>query len=375
MPWQEVPTMLLRQEFVMLARGEEANHAALCRRYGISRKTGYKWLERSGADGQRGLADESRRPRRSPTRTSEAVEQALLSLRDAHPAWGARKLCRRLQDLGWSHPPAPSTVQAILARHGRLDPAESTKHQPWQRFEHERPNALWQMDFKGHFVVGTVRCHPLTVLDDHSRFNLCLQACADEQGTTVQGRLTDTFRRYGLPQRMAVDNGSPWGDTVDSPYTSLVAWLIRLGVGVSHSRPYHPQTLGKEERFHRTLKAEVLARQTFPDLDAVQGRFDRWRCVYNFERPHESLDMQPPAARYAPSPRSMPEQLPPIEYAPGDIVRRVQQGGFFSYRGRSLRISKAFAGYPVALRPTTSDGLLDVFFCHQKIAQINLAVV
>ena len=155
------------------------------------------------------------------------------------------------------------------------------------------------MDFKGHFAVGAARCHPLTVLDDHSRFNLCLQACVDEQGHTVQTHLTTSFRRYGLPQRVAVDNGSPWGDTLDSPYTPLVAWLIRLGIRVSHSRPYHPQTLGKDERFHRSLKAEVL-RESFPDLDTVQTRFDRWRTVYNFERPHEALSMQTPATRYAP---------------------------------------------------------------------------
>ena len=373
MPWQEVSTMLLRKEFVMLASREGANRAMLCRRFGISRKTGYKWLERAECVDGAGLADESRRPQHSPTRTAEAVQQAILSLRDAHPAWGARKLRRRLQNLGWHHLPVPSTVQAILARHGRIDPATSRKHQPWQRFEHETPNALWQMDFKGHFAVGVGRCHPLTVLDDHSRFNLCLRACANEQGTTVREHLTHTFHRYGLPHR-AVDNGSPWGDTFDSPYTPLVAWLIRLGVNVSHSRPYHPQTLGKDERFHRTLKTEVL-QQAFPDLDTAQAHFDRWRAIYNCERPHESLHMQTPATRYAPSPRPMPEQLPPIEYAPRDIVRRVQQQGFVSYRGRSLRISKAFAGYPVALRLTVSDSVLDVFFCHQKIAQINLAVV
>ena len=209
MPWQEVSTMSLRQEFVMLASGDGANHALLCRRFGISRKTGYKWLERFRAEGAPALAEQSRRPRHSPMRTSPAVEQALLNLRDAHPAWGARKLRRRLQNVGWQDLPCPSTVQAILVRHGRIDPAESSKHQPWVRFEHARPNELWQMDFKGHFAVGSVRCHPLTVLDDHSRFNLCLQACANEQGSTVQAHLHQTFDRYGLPQRIAVDNGSP----------------------------------------------------------------------------------------------------------------------------------------------------------------------
>jgi transposase InsO family protein len=303
------------------------------------------------------------------------VEDAILALRDEHPAWGARKLRRRLHDLGWDALPAPSTVQAILQRHGRIDPAQSSKHQPWQRFEHEHPNVLWQMDFKGDFALGTARCHPLTVLDDHSRYNLCLHACANQQGTTVQDHLTYTFKRYGLPYRMAMDNGPPWGNTIDSPYTPLVAWLIRLGVAVSHSRPYHPQTLGKDERFHRTLKAEVIARYSFTDLDTAQNRFDRWRHVYNFERPHEAIGMQTPATRYAPSSRSMPEILPPIEYAGDDIVRRVQQHGFISYQGCQFRISKAFAGYPVALRPTVTDGVMEVFFCQQKIAQIDLAIV
>lgn len=371
MPWQEVSTMALREEFVMLASVEGANRAELCRRFGISRKTGYKWLERDRGVHTR-LSDESRRPHHSPWRTQQAIEQAILALRDAHPAWGARKLRRRFQDLGHSGLPAPSTVQAILKRHGRIDIAQSSKHQAWQRFEHAQPNALWQMDFKGHFALGATRCHPLTVLDDHSRFNLCLRACTDERGSTVQSHLTHIFQRYGLPQRIAVDNGSPWGDTLGSPYTPLVAWLIRLGVSVSHSRPYHPQTLGKDERFHRTLKAEVIDRQSFADLDAAQQRFDRWRYTYNFERPHEAIGMQIPAARYMPSPRSLPQTLPPIEYSARDIVRRVQQHGMLSYAGRRLRISKAFIGHPVALRPTTTDGLIDVFFCHQKVAQINL---
>lgn len=374
MPWQEVSTMLLRQEFVLLATREGTNVRELCRRFGVSPKTGYKWIARYVAHGALGLAEVSRRPRHSPSRTRPVLEQVVLALRDAHPAWGARKLCRRLQDQGWHCLPAPSTVQAILRRHGRIDATESANHRAWRRFEHAQPNALWQMDFKGHFAVGSARCHPLTVLDDHSRFNLCLQACADEQGRTVQTHLITSFRRYGLPQRIAVDNGSPWGDTFDSPYTPLVAWLIRLGVSVSHSRPYHPQTLGKDERFHRSLKTEVL-RQAFPDLHTAQHRFDHWRMIYNCERPHEALNMHTPATRYRPSAQAFPETPPPIEYAPGDIVRRVQQQGFFSYRGRDFRVSKAFAGYPVALRPTTTDGVLAVFFCHQKIAQINLTIV
>ena len=371
MPWQEVSTMSLRREFVMLASVEGANRAELCRRFGISRKTGYKWLERARSGCL--LADATRRPANSPRRTKLTTEQFIVALRDEHPAWGARKLRRRLQDLGKGPLPAPSTVQAILTRHGRIDPKREDAPGPWQRFEHPQPNALWQMDFKGHFALQTGRCHPLTVLDDHSRFALCLQACANEQGQTVQQRLSLVFQRYGLPARIGVDNGSPWGDTFDSPYTPLVAWLIRLGVSVSHSRPYHPQTLGKDERFHRTLKAEVLDR-TYSDLPSVQQRFDHWRLVYNCQRPHEALGMQVPASRYRPSPRPMPSTLPAIEYAPGDFVRRVQQQGWLSFRGQQLRVSKAFRGSPVALRPRhDADGQFDVFFCHQKIAQFDLS--
>lgn len=374
MPWQEVSTMSLRQEFVALVMQQGANVRELCRRFGVSPKTGYKWLSRFTARGAAGLADESRRPHRSPARTAQAVEQAIVELRDRHPSWGARKLCRRLHDLGWPQLPAPSTVQTILVRHGRIEAGESGKHTPWQRFEHALPNALWQMDFKGHFPIAAGRCHPLTVLDDHSRYNLCLQACADEQGHTVQSHLTHSFRRYGLPLRLLIDNGPPWGNSSDNPYTPLGAWLIRLGIGLCHSRPYHPQTLGKDERFHRTLKAEVL-REAFADLPSVQRRFDRWRMIYNFERPHEALGMQTPARCYTPSARSFPETLPPIEYAPGDIVRQVQRPGYLSYRSRRFRMSKAFLGYPVALRPTTLDGVLEVFFCHQKITQIDLTTI
>lgn len=373
MPWQEVSTMSLRREFVMLARQEGANVRELCRRFGISPKTGYKWLGRYAAAGASALAERSRRPQASPRRTGQALERAILELRDRHPAWGARKLYRRLADLGWRALPAPSTVHAILVRAGRIAPAASLAHQPWQRFEHATANALWQMDFKGHFRLPGSRCHPLTVLDDHSRFSLCLQACPDEQGATVRERLSATFRRYGLPVALLIDNGAPWGGGARYPYTPLVAWLIRLGIRVLHARPYHPQTLGKDERFHRTLKAEVL-REGFADLAGVQRRFDRWRAIYNFERPHEALEMQTPASRYTASLRAYPEPLPAIEYAPGDVVRRVQQQGFIAYRGRHFRIGKAFTGCPVAVRPTLVDGRFDVFFCHQKIAHIDLTV-
>ena len=216
------------------------------------------------------------------------------------------------------------------------------------------------------------RCHPLTVLDDHSRFAVGLEACANERGETVQARLTAVFRRYGLPERMLMDNGAPWGSDRAHPHTPLTAWLIRLGIQISHGRPYHPQTQGKEERFHRTLVAEVLRYQVFRDLVHCQAHLDQWRDVYNLQRPHQALQMAVPASRYQPSPRSFPDVLPPIEYGPDDIVRKVQAEGLISYQGRAFRLSKAFRALPVALRPTSEDGILDVFYCHQKVARIDL---
>jgi transposase InsO family protein len=372
-PWQEVSTMSLRKEFVTLAMHPGANVSELCRRFGISRKTGYKCLGRYIAAGDAGLSDVSRRPCASPRRTPASIEQALLELRQAHPAWGARKLLRRLRDLGYERLPAPSTCHAILQRAGYIAPEESAKHQAFIRFERAHPNALWQMDFKGHFALtDNSRCHPLTVLDDHSRFNLGLRACANEQGCTVKDQLTALFRRYGLPESIGIDNGSPWGDTPEHPYNPLTVWMIRHDIAVWHSRPYHPQTLGKDERFHRTLKAEVLVRESFADLQAAQHRFDAWRDIYNFERPHDALAGSTPATRYRSSTRTFPETLPKIEYAPDCQVRKVDQNGKISFQGRSIRISRAFYGHPVALRATLADGVWEVYFCHQKIKSIDL---
>ena len=371
MPWKEVSTMSQRKEFIVLATQPARNIRALCRAFSISPKTGYKWLARYAAEGEPGLQARSRRPQQMPQRTAAVLEQAILHLRTAHPTWGGRKLHARLQTLGYAPVPAPSTITAILRRHGRLAPVASSPA-AWHRFEHATPNALWQMDFKGHFPVGPGRCHPLTILDDCSRFALCLQACANEQTATVQAHLIATFRRYGLPARLLMDNGAPWGDRAGSPFTPLTVWCLRLGIGISHARPAHPQTLGKDERFHRTLKAELLHQRTFRDLAHCQQHFDQWRALYNLDRPHEALAMAVPAARYQPSPRPFPETLPPIEYGATDIVRKVQAQGELSYRGRIFRVSKAFRGYPVALRPTPHDGLWRVYFCHQHVADLDL---
>lgn len=190
----------------------------------------------------------------------------------------------------------------------------------------------------------------------------------------VQPHLITLFHTYGLPQRILCDNGPPWATRDDYRYTKLTVWLIRLGIEVSHSRICHPETLGKDERFHRTLDVELIGTKTFVDLDDSQRHFDQFRMVYNFERPHEALALAVPASRYYPSPREFPDPLPPIEYNTSDIVRKVQAKGEISFHNRVFRISSAFAGYPVALRPTLTDGIFDVYFCTQRIFTINLNV-
>lgn len=373
MPWKEASLMDLRKEFIHLATQSGAKIGRLCGRFKISSKTAYKWIHRFRQEGEAGLQDRSRQPHHSPRRCEAALEQNVLQLREAHPAWGARKIRSRLQRQGELRLPAVSTVHAILKRYGKVDPNESAQHQAFQRFEKETPNELWQMDFKGHFALGNgQRCHPLTILDDCSRFALCLRACSNEQTDTVQEVLIRVFRRYGLPLRMLMDNGSPWGQDWEHPYTPLTVWLLRLGVKSSHGRPFHPQTQGKEERFHRTLQAEVLRYQTFRDEGEAQTEFDRWREVYNCERPHQALQMQVPADRYQVSARCFPEALVPIEYAAADQVRRVQKTGHISFQGREWRVPKALIGYPVALRPTRTDGRWDIFFCDHPIKQIDL---
>ena len=374
MPWRVEPVMSQRKEFVTLAQSEGVNMSELCERTGVSRKTGYKWLRRYLEEGDEGLHDLSKRPLQSPNRTSQEIEQLVVDLRREYPTKGSHVLARMLQDRGFDHVPSKSTITAILRRHGLIDPSESAKHEPYKRFEHDEPNDLWQMDFKGHFPMSRGgRCHPLTVLDDHSRFSLGIRACSNERGQTVQEHLTSIFRHYGMPYTILVDNGSPWGSDLDHPFTPLTVWMIQLGIRVVHSSPYHPQTLGKLERFHRSLKAELLQATSFTDIDHCQSCFDRWRHFYNLERPHHALDLDFPASRYTPSLRSFPQTLPIIEYDSDDQVRTVDVNGRISFMGRLFRVGKAFRGKKVALRPTSTDGVWNVFFSIQLIASIDLS--
>lgn len=372
MPWQECDAVSMREEFCRLAMLPDTKMSVLCRRFGIARKTGYKWLKRSQSG--ESCEDRSRRPHRFREPTSAALEARVLELRDHHPAWGGRKLRRRLLDLGLSSVPSASTITAILHRHGRIAQEESEKRGAWQRFEREAPNELWQMDFKGDFATADGRrCHPLTITDDHSRYSLGLRACLNQQSETVRESLSAVFRGYGLPWSLLTDNGSPWGVSHrPGGETRLSVWLFRQNIRVIHGRPYHPQTQGKEERFHRTLKAEVLRGRAFANSLEVQREFDRWRETYNHERPHEALGLAVPGSRYTVSGREYQERLPPIEYDADDEVRKVNRVGQVRFRGRVLKISEAFGGEPVAIRPTTTDGVWHVYYCWQQIGRVDL---
>jgi transposase InsO family protein len=359
MSWKK-DLMTQRLEFITLARTPGANRAELCRRFQISRKTGYKWLSRFAQEGKAALRDRSRRPLSSPAQAAEALEDRVVALRTTQPTWGARKLHRRLFDLGHTALPAVSTVGRILRRRALIDPSSSRAHQPWQRFARSEPNQLWQMDFKGHFPLQRGgRCHPLTILDDCSRYSIGLAACANEQANTVQASLQSVFASHGLPEQILCDNGPPWsGSGFD--YTWLAVWLMRLGIQVIHGRPYHPQTQGKDERFHRTLQHDLLARQDWLDLPQTQRRFDSYRQLYNHDRPHDALQLAVPAACYRPSLRSLPAQLLPIEYAPGTLTRRVKTKGEVTFQNRFFYIGRAFIGHDVAIHPTASSGLFRV---------------
>lgn len=370
MPFEECSIVSQREEFCRLACQPGANVRLLCRRFGIGPTTGYKWLGRHRH--AEGLEDRSRRPASSPGRSAAELEAQVVAVRREHPAWGGRKIRKVLCTQGLESPPSASTVTAILRRHGLLTGPGAGEARAFVRFEHACPNELWQMDFKGWFRLAAQTCHPLTVLDDHSRYALEIGACGNEQEQTVRARLSAVFRRHGLPWRILCDNGQPWGAAGHGAHTRLSVWLMDLDIAVGHGRAYHPQTQGKDERFHRTLKAEVLADRTFKDLDHAQAAFDAWREIYNTKRPHEGIGMQTPAQRYAMSPRSMPDQIRPAEYESQAAVRAVDQNGHFSFKGRSFHGSKAFAGKRIALRATDQDGQFDLCYRRHVLAKIDL---
>jgi transposase InsO family protein len=371
MPFEGKTVMDHREDFVRLAREDGANIRALCRQYHLSPTTAYTWLARAEAVPPDPLADRSRRPHTSPGQTDPHHEAQVVALRDLHPTWGPRKLRASLLRRGET-PPAASTITTILHRHHRITLEPPPFPVTVTRFVRPEPNELWQLDFMGHRPLQTGRVHPLSLLDDHSRFGLALVACANERRITVEAHLTEAFVCYGLPDAILADNGAPWGMQGSQGLTRLEVWLMRLGVRLLHGRAYHPQTQGKIERWHRTINHEVFRLPRFADCPAAQDAFDRFRTSYTQERPHHELAHAVPADHDVPSRRPFPATLPEIVYPAGDTIRRVGTSGTLQLAGQRVFVSEGLAGQRVGLRPTATDGVLTVHLGERQVATITL---
>lgn len=375
MSWREKDLMNLRKDFIKTVINGDVSFQEACRRFNISTKTGYKWWNRYNQQGADGLKNQSRCPHISPNKTSEHFEELIIHTRDKHKAWGARKIRAYLINNRFENVPAESTINKVLRKNGLIDETKK-KNVHLCRFEHDAPNILYQMDFKGHFKYRDGRCHPLTMMDDHSRYGIILKACANEQSQTVKEALIETFRRSGMPVRINIDNGSPWGASYnDARYTVFSLWLLDLGINVSFSRPHNPQTNGKIERFHRTLNEEVIKGQNFLTLCEIQQSFDKWLLEYNYDRPHEAIGNVAPASRYKISHIDYPEVISDYEYS-GDYQTRVtDQRGRISVENRMIFVGTPFAKKKLGIRMSLLTGELLIYYRHKKLGSLDMSQV
>jgi transposase InsO family protein len=367
MPWRTESVMDQRVEFVLRAKEGEESIAALCRDYGISRPTGYLWLNRYQEVGSvAGLAEHSRRPLHSPQRTAEGVEAAILGLRDK-TGWGGPKIAKLLERRGLQV--APATAQRILKRCGRVSQPKVEKTK--LRFSREQCNELAQMDFKGEYTLPREKCYPLSLLDDCSRYLHGLWPLPSTGGEGVKQTLEDYFREHGVPLSLLMDHGSPWFSTTNQHGLTWVSvWLLKQGVVLRYSGVGHPQTQGKVERFHKTLKARTRHR----GVPTTMGEWQRWalefRHEYNHERPHESLGMKTPGEVYqAVNLRNYQEQPREWEYS-GGVVKPLNTQGMLYYQQQTYFVSEALASERV--RVDELDGKLLVTFRHMTVREIEL---
>jgi putative transposase len=378
MPWTETNVMDQRVEFLLRVIPGVEDFAALCREYGISRKTGYKWKERFLAEGLPGLRDQSRRPARCPGEVGEAMVCAMVNLKFAHPSWGPRKI-RAV--LGRSVPagelPSETSFKRVLARAGLVQRRRRRPAQQGTRVQTpiraERPNQVWTIDFKGWWRTrDRARFEPLTVRDDYSRYVLCAQALANARTETVQGQLTRVFDRFGCPEIIRSDNGSPFAAS-RSPLglSRLSAWWLTLGINLDRIAPGRPDQNGGHERMHRDLAREV---ESCAQEDPVQqqAELDVWRQTFNEQRPHEALGMRTPAEVYEPSPRKFDSSPVELEYPSGYAVRKVQRQGTICIGSRHISISEALGGYRVGLEPAGASRWA-VWFCRLRLGELDCA--
>lgn len=371
MSWEERTVEQMREEFARRVLAQERSKAALCREYGISRPTGDKWLERyQNGDS---MADRSRAPKIVSGRIDPEMEARIVAFRRKYPAIGAVKLRRMMADAGQTGLPCAKTFNNIFHRHGLIERAASQAATPYERFEKTLPNEMWQADFKGHFAMSNgYRCHPLNILDDHSRFNLCVEALKGETFEDVKPVIERLFQEYGLPSSFLCDNGNPWGTSQSLGYTRFEVWLMELGILTLHGRFRHPQTQGKEERFNGSFTRECLKYQQIRDFPHAQQVFDEYRTFYNEVRPHFSLELDVPKKHYQPSSRQMPEQIDPWEYGPEYKLCKVKETGYFNYSGQGFFLSEAFAGKHIAVRDSHLPGQITLIFRQFKVGRIDL---
>lgn len=378
MPWKKTTPMSQRAQFVLAAEKGAFSMSELCQRFSISRKTGYKWLNRYRNGGLEALQDRSRAPKTIPHRTPEPVAQALVELRKTHPRWGARKLLVVLEgrrpDLAERYGlPAASTTTEILRRHGLLDNRPKRRrrtHPGTSPLEAEAPNHVWTADFKGEFLLGNHRyCYPLTICDSYSRLILACEALDSTRHATAEPVFTRLFQAQGLPQAIRTDNGAPFASVGLRGLSRLGVYFIKLGIRQDRIEPGCPQQNGRHERMHRTLKAETT-RPPEATKPAQQQRFDAFRQEFNTVRPHEALKMATPASLYVTSPRVMPEPLPDPCYAGHLEVRRVGKSGSFRWRGGFVFLTTVLRHEYVGLEEV-DEGLWSVWFYDVLVARYD----
>jgi len=365
MPWRKASPMTERMRFVLDYELGVYSVTELCERYGVSRKTGYKWLCRFQEGGPEAMADRSRRPHSCPHKTPDHCVDAILEKKRRHPSWGAKKIVPRLRKKYPDEPwPAISTGSAILHRHGLVKSRKRSRkrgHPGRPDTPMTEPNAVWTIDFKGHFkTCDAIYCYPLTVADGYSRFLLGCQGFLSPCHTDSRKTISRIFREFGLPAIIRSDNGTPFASSAIGRISRLSVWWIRLGIYPELIEPAHPEQNGRHERMHRTLKAET-ARPPAGNLSAQQRRFNAFRAEYNEERPHEALGQETPASVYRPSTRPFPERIPPIEYPGHFEVRRVSRNGGIRWNSHWVNVSHVLATEFVGLEEVDDD-LWNVYF-------------
>ncbi len=375
MPWEETEPMKERIKFIFEVESGMFRFNESCERYGVSRKTGYKWLKRYGEAGLEGLRERSRAPHHCPHKTPQEVEDEILQLRTRYRHWGPLTLRMRLQrdrpQLQW---PAVSTIGEILKRHDLLK-VRKHRRKPQGIFsgtgvQTEKPNQVFTADFKGEFRTQDGNyCYPLTIQDHYSRYSLCCQALKSTRGGPVRDRFERVFLDYGLPEAILTDNGVPFAGNGLRRLSRLSVWWIRLGIRPLLIQPGHPEQNGRHERYHRTLKQETA----FPpaaDERNQQRVFEGFRQTYNHERPHQHLQGKTPAEVYRPSLRPYPRQLPAVEYPGHYEVRRVDIGGFIKLHARKIFLSEVLQRETLGLEEI-HDGIWSIYLGEVLVARWN----